>query len=122
MLRQGRQYLRPSSVFGLPFAVRGPGEIVPWSRILSDEEALCVVNAHGTQQRGGDVLVDAGLNPPGSKLTVVANTAETAAGSAGGVAHPIGSRLPVKRLADGTAYVEIRNLPPSEVIVLVNHP
>lgn len=121
VLRQGRQYLRPSSVFGLPFAVRGPGEIIPWSRILSDEEALCVVNAHGTEARGGDVLVDAGLNPPGSELTVVANTAETAAGSAGGIAHPIGSRLPVQ-LADGKAYVEIRNLPPSEVLVLVNHP
>ena len=122
VLRQGRQYLRPSSVFGLPFSLRGPGEIVAWSRILSDEEALCIVNAHGTQQRGGDVLVDAALNPPGSALTVVANTAETGAGSGVGVEHPINSQLPVKRLADGTAYVEIRNLPPSEVLVLVNHP
>ena len=68
------------------------------------------------------MLVDAALNPPGSALTVVANTAETAAGSGVGVAHPINSQLAVKRLADGTAYVEIRNLPPSEVLVLVNHP
>ncbi|MGH6635249.1 MAG: hypothetical protein ACRED0_03640 [Gammaproteobacteria bacterium] len=120
VLRQGRQYLRPSSVFGDPFTRRGPGELITWSRILSDEEALCVVNAHGTQLRGSDVLVDAGLNPSGSELTVIANTAETASGSAGGVARPIGSRVPVK-LGDGTAFVEIRNLPPSEVLVLVNH-
>ena len=30
------------------FAVRGGGELLAWSRILDDEEALCVVNAHGT--------------------------------------------------------------------------
>jgi glycosidase len=121
VLRQGRQYLRPISIFDGPFTVSGPGEIVAWSRILSDEEALCVVNAHGVQPRGGDVLVDAGLHPLGSVMTVITNTAETAAGSPSGVAHPIGSRLPVKR-RDGTAYVEIRDLPPSEVLVLVNHP
>jgi hypothetical protein len=55
-------------------------------------------------------------------MTVIANTAETAAQSAGGIEQPIGSRLPVRRLSDGTAFVEIRNLPPSEVMVLVNHP
>jgi glycosidase len=122
VLRQGRQYLRPITVFGEPFALPGSGEIVPWSRILSDEEALCVVNSHGTQIRGGNVLVDASLNPPGSTLTVVANTAQAVAQSNSGVAHPLGSRLQVKRLADGTAFVEIRSVPPSEVLVLVNHP
>lgn len=122
VLRQGRQYPRPSSVFGGPFTLRGPGEIIAWSRILSDEEALCVVNGHGTEARGGDVVVDADLNPPGSGLTVIANTAETTKGSNIGVAHPVGSRIPVKRLGDGTAFVEIRDLPPSEVLVLVNHP
>jgi glycosidase len=122
VLRQGRQYVRPISIFNGPLAVRGPGEIVAWSRILSDEEALCVVNAHGTQERGGDVLVDANLNSQVGEMTVIANTAETAAQSAGGIEQPIGSRLPVRRLSDGTAFVEIRNLPPSEVMVLVNHP
>ena len=65
------------------------------------------------------MLVDAVLNPQGGEMTVIANTAEQ---SAGGVEQPIGSRLPVRRLSDGTALVEIRNLPPSEVLVLVNHP
>jgi hypothetical protein len=46
-------------------------------------------------------------------LTVVANT---------GTSHPIGSRLEVRRLADGTAFVEIRGMRPSEVLLLVNHP
>jgi glycosidase len=122
VLRQGRQYVRPISISNGPLAVRGPGEIVAWSRILSDEEALCVVNAHGTQERGGDVLVDAALNSQGRAMTVIVNTAETAAQSAAGVAQPMGSRLPVRRLPDRTAFVEIRNLPPSEVLVLVNHP
>jgi hypothetical protein len=81
-----------------------------------------VVNAHGTQTRGGNVLVDAGLNPEGGEMTVIANTAQAAAPSASDAAHPVGSRLPVKRLPDGTAFVEIRDLPPSEVLVLVNHP
>jgi hypothetical protein len=122
VLRQGRQYQRPLSLFNGPFSERGPGELVAWSRILSDEEALCVINSHGREPRGGDVVVDASLNPQGGEMTVVANTAEAAAGTATGVAHPVGSRVPVKRLADGTAFVEIRDLPPSEVLVLVNHP
>ncbi len=122
VLRQGRQYQRPFSLFGGPFSEHGPGELVAWSRILSDEEALCVVNSHGGEPRGGDVVVDANLNPEGGEMTVVANTAEAAAGTAAGMSHPVGSRLPVKRRADGTAFVEIRDLPPSEVLVLVNHP
>ena len=121
MLRQGRQYLRPSSLFGGAFTLRGPGELIAWSRILSDEEAVCVVNSHGTESRGADVLVDASLNPPGSGLTVIVNTAQAAAGSASEFVHPVGSTLAVKRLEDGIAFVEIRDLPPSEVLVLVNH-
>lgn len=122
VLRQGRQYLRPISNFGAPFEVCGPGEIIAWSRILNDEEALCVVNSHGREPRGGNVLVDAALNPSGSEFTVIANSQQTAAGTPAGASHPIGSRLPVKRLADGTAFVEIRGVPPSEVLVLINHP
>jgi hypothetical protein len=121
VLRVGRQYPRPTSIFGRPFTMRGPGEIVAWSRILSDEEAVCVVNAHGNEVRGGDVLIDASLNPPGTELTVVANTSEAARGTSAGVAHAVGSRLSVKQ-RDGIAYVEIRDVPPSEVVVLVNHP
>ena len=122
VLRVGRQYLRPTSLFGEPFRHRGAGELAAWSRILSDEEALCVVNAHGTQPRGGDVVVDADLSPPGTEFTVVANSRDAAAGAVGGMSHAVGSRTLVKRHADGTAYVEIRDVAPSAVVVLVNHP
>ncbi|AGA33332.1 Glycosidase [Thioalkalivibrio nitratireducens DSM 14787] len=120
VLRHGRQYLRPISFLGMPFEVRGPGELIAWSRILDDEESLCVANPHGTDRRGADVIVDASLNPPGAAMTVLLNTAEVADPQAG-AAHPAGSELPVRRRGDGTAFVEIRNLPPSEVLVLSNH-
>jgi hypothetical protein len=121
VLRHGRQYLRPVSFLGLPFATRGPGELVAWSRILDDEEVLCVVNSHGTDARGADVIIDAGLNPPGSVMTVLVNTMQAAQPQALGT-HAAGSVLPVRRSGDGTAYVEIRDVPPSEVLVLGNHP
>ena len=28
------------------------GELIAWSRILDDEEALCIVNGHGAEYRG----------------------------------------------------------------------
>jgi len=122
VLRQGRQYQRPISNFGAPFELGAAGEIIAWSRILDDEEALCIVNPHGYEMRGGNVIVDASLSPPGSELTVVINTQQTMAESVTDIAQPVGARLRVKQTGDGTAYVEIHNVPPSEVLVLVNHP
>ena len=119
VLRAGRQYLRPTSLFGAPFAAAGAGDLLAWSRILSDEEALCVVNPHGTAARGAEVLVDASLNPPGSELTVILNTAEVA-GSVTGPA--VGTACPVLRRPSGEAYVSIAPLAPSESVVLINHP
>jgi glycosidase len=121
VLRHGRQYLRPVSLLGRPFEVYGPGEIIAWSRILDDEEALCVLNAHGTDSRGADVLVDAALNPPGSSMTVVLNTAQAGSPQGSTGVHPVGSVIPVQRAPDGKAYVEIRDVPASEVLVLTNH-
>jgi hypothetical protein len=120
VLRSGRQYLRPVSVFGEPFGPARAGELFGWSRILTDEEALCVANPNGLAARGADVLVDAQLNLPGSAMTVIMNSAQT-----GGVtppAHPVGSQVPVRRSASGAAYVEIRDVGPSEALVLVNRP
>ena len=37
VLRYGRQYQRPISNFGLPFALPPAGELIAWSRILDDE-------------------------------------------------------------------------------------
>jgi hypothetical protein len=66
------------------------------------------------------VLVDAQLNPPGSAFSVIMNTAE-AAGVAG-ANHPVGSQLPVRRAPSGATYLEIRDVSPSEAVVLVNRP
>jgi len=120
VLRLGRQYQRQLSNFGAPFAPAAAGELITWSRILDDEEALCVVNGHGTAQRGGDVVVDARLNPAAASFEVVVSS-EEASGNAT-PSHRAGERMPVRRRADGTAFVEIRNVGPSEVLVLVNRP
>jgi hypothetical protein len=107
------------------------GEIIAWSRILDDEEALCVVNGHGNEARGGDVLVDGSLNAASAAgdpfqgaapfLTVIANSAQAAAGGRYTGPHPVGEKLPVK-IRNGSVFVEIRGLPPSEVVVLTNRP
>jgi len=120
VLRYGRQYLRTVAEAGAEdFGEAGAGGLVTWSRILDDEEALCVVNAHGREERGARVLVDADLNPPGGVMTVILNTAQAAGISA---SHPVGEAIPVARTADGTAYVEIRGIPASETLLLINHP
>lgn len=118
VLRYGRQYQRPISEFE-NFVEAGAGDVVAWSRILDDEEALCVVNANGREERGARVLVDADLNPPDGVMTVVLNTAQAAGG---GGSHLAGETLPVKRAVNGNAYVEIHGLPPSEALVIMNHP
>ncbi|HEY7184304.1 MAG TPA: alpha-amylase family glycosyl hydrolase [Blastocatellia bacterium] len=120
VLRYGRQYPRPIAETGTEnFMEAGAGDLVTWSRILDDEEALCVINGNGREGRGGRVLVDADLNPLNSAMTVVLNTAQAAGG---GGPHQTGETLPVKRTADGTAYIEIQGLPASEALVLMNHP
>ena len=120
-LRYGRQYPRPISNFGAPFARPPAGELIAWSRILDDEEALCVVNGHGAAARGGEVLVDATLNGgPGDVFEVIANSAQAAsAGFAG--PHPVGDRLPV-HFRGPIAFVRIEPLGASEVLVLTNRP
>ncbi|HEU4590169.1 MAG TPA: alpha-amylase family glycosyl hydrolase [Steroidobacteraceae bacterium] len=126
-LRYGRQYLRQTSFAGKPFDFYGAGEFIAWSRILDDEELLCIVNGHGTDARGADVIVDATLNRRPSDphsptvMTVVLNTAQSAAGQDYAGSHPVGSAVEVKRRGDGAAYVELRNVGPSETLVLTNH-
>jgi hypothetical protein len=120
-LRAGSLYPREVAPRGGPFRLdhRG-GELVAWSRIRDGVEALCVVNGHGRQARSGDVVVDRRLSPPGSCLTVVANTAAGGGASAG--QHPPGERLPVRQRPGGPAFVSLRDVPPSEAVVLVNQP
>jgi hypothetical protein len=122
VLRHGRQYFRPLDVAGALTKPRG-GDVLGWSRILDAEEALVVANTHGTQAATeARVLIDATLHPADGTLTVVANSAQAAdpAGFAGG--HPVGSTVPVEKDGDGSTFVTVRSLGPSEVLVLTNVP
>lgn len=122
VLRHGRQYPRQIRLKGDSFDLLGPGEIIAWSRILDDEEALCVLNPHGSETKDSDVTVGAELNEPNSSMDVILNTAQAANPQGYTGSHRIGTRVPVLRTKDGRAYVEIRDLPPSEVLVLTNRP
>jgi hypothetical protein len=121
-LRCGRQYLRRISFLNKPFDLYGPGEIVAWSRILDDEELLCILNANGAESRGADVIVDAALNSGGTgTMTVVLNSAQVAQTQDYSGTQPAGSVVQVNRTADGRAFVRIENIRPAEIIVLANH-
>jgi hypothetical protein len=121
-LRCGRQYLRCISFLNKPFDFYGPGEIVAFSRILDDEELLCVMNSNGTEMRGAEIIVDVALNSGGTgKMMVVHNSAQSAGTTDDSAAHQVGSDVAVHRTADGRAFVRIENVPPAEIIVLANH-
>jgi len=128
VLRSGRQYHRRTRFLGRDFGYWGPGELIAWSRILDDEEMLCVVNGHGTAARGADVIIDAYLNRDRNgadrPLTVVLNTQQAGSPNPATYSgpHALGSTVPVHRHSTGAAFVEIRDIAPSEVIVLANHP
>ena len=122
ILRVGRQYPRQIRIPGTGFDFPKRGELVAWSRILDNQEAVCIVNPNGAAARGGDIVVSAELWSPGMKFTVVANTAQAAAGQAFNSSHSIGSTVSVKGLSSPAepAYIEIRDIQPAEVLVLVS--
>ena len=125
VLRSGRQYPRQIRLPHTWFAFPAAGELVAWSRILSAHEAVVLINPHQREWRGGDVVVAAELSPPGTEYLVVANTAQTAVGAAAYAgSHPVGERLAVRGRAfqEEPAYLEIRNVGPAEVVVLVRVP
>jgi glycosidase len=119
VLRRGKQYPREVSIKGGPFKLEhGPGEILAWSRILDRVEAVCIVNTHGKRRRGGYVLVDRRLSRPGSSLLVAVSTAAVDPGYTGN--YQVGAHVEVHQQKGGPAFVDVRDLPPSEVLVLVN--
>ncbi|MDD2759736.1 MAG: alpha-amylase family glycosyl hydrolase [Methylomonas sp.] len=75
-LRRGRQYLRPISGdgqhFGLPVMLGGQIlSLVPWSRILSDNEIVVAINTDADAPRSAWVTIDAGLHKAGDTLTCI---------------------------------------------------
>lgn len=76
---RGRQYLRPISGdgvgFGLPMMMGGEiHSIVPWSRLLDDQEALLAINTDLSSARTAWVTIDASLHKPGERLRCVYST------------------------------------------------
>ncbi len=67
-LRRGRQYPREVRFDVQGFLPPRKGELTAWSRILHDREVIVAINTNGTEYRGGDVTIDAGLHQPGSEL------------------------------------------------------
>jgi glycosidase len=120
VLRIGRQYARQIRLPFTGFEFPAAGEILAWSRILDNQEAVVVVNSNGDAERGGDVVVSAELSGLETEFTVVANTAQSATASYTG-SHPIGSKLQVKGRThpDEPAFIEIRSVKPAEVLVLI---
>jgi len=122
VLRIGRQYPRQLRLPHTGFDPPAAGELVAWSRILDDQEAVVLVNPNGTADRGGDVVIAAELSAPGTDYVVIVNTAQTAASASANPftgTHPLGERLPV--LGRGSpgqpAFVQIRDVSPAEVVV-----
>ncbi|MFZ0255673.1 MAG: alpha-amylase, partial [Gammaproteobacteria bacterium] len=121
VLRTGRQYLRPHDILGNRI-VPGGGNLMAWSRILSGNEALVVVNSHAVSSRQGRILIDAHLNSSGATMTVIANTAESADPTGFAGPHKVGSTVPVEKDSDGATFVTISAVGPSEVLILTNNP
>ncbi|HEY4789034.1 MAG TPA: hypothetical protein VIH57_23460, partial [Bacteroidales bacterium] len=83
-------------------------------------EVICIVNGHGNESRGGDIIISKELNMiyP-STFKVILNTAELVTGRGYTGTHPVGSKLIVNYEGD-VAYLEIRNVAPSEILLLIN--
>lgn len=78
-LRRGRQYLREISGdgihFGVPTTIGGQiRSIVPWSRILADEEVLCAMNTDYDQAQAAWVTVDGALHSTGDSIEILYST------------------------------------------------
>jgi glycosidase len=109
-IRQGRQYLRQISIFDSPFVYYNQGgEITAWSRILDDQEILCVFNFHGNEERGARILVDSNINMVGGKLKLIFKSQN----------NWRKNEIEVEE-SYGNHYVELLNLPPSAVLLFTN--
>ena len=53
---------------------------------------------------------------------MIGNTAQAGNPNAFSGSYPKGTRIPVLRASSGAAYIEVRDLGPSEALVLSNQP
>jgi glycosidase len=110
-LRYGRQYQRQIAYLSYPFSLETEeGQLVAWSRILTDEEVVCVINPNGAARRGAKILVDSRLNKTGRKMHQILNTTESS--------YP--ETVVVKEDSDGCHYLELDGVDPCGVLAYTN--
>ena len=112
VLRIGRQYVRQTRIPGTSFELPKASELVAWSRILDNHEAVCIVNPNGVAARGADVVVSAEIGHVGTAFTVKANTAQAAVGSVPFTdTHSVRSKVRAKGLGQPgePLFIEIRD-------------
>lgn len=125
VFREGRQFARQIRLPRTGFNnFPSGGELVAWSRLMDSQEGVCIVNPNGNEFRGGDIVVASELLSFGREFRVIANTAEAAAISQDQAftgSHPVGSTVPIidNTSLGGPAFIQIRDIPPAEVLVLV---
>jgi hypothetical protein len=110
-LRRGRQYLREISTGGA-FRFPGDGELIGWSRILYDQEAVVCLNCDGAAQRAAQITVDANLHPATSSFTVRYRSDW----SNEHLGHPPHEAVAVQS-ADGRSFISV-SLPPAGMMIL----
>jgi glycosidase len=117
-LRRGRQYRRATAIAGEDFRFQPGGELLAWSRILNDVEAIVAVNTNAVADRGSRIELDARLRPPGSAIRVKCDTSRLTDPSADALGG--GRTLIVQSMTDpNRVFVEVGVLPPAEVVVLM---
>lgn len=117
-LRRGRQYRRATAIAGEDFRFQPAGELLAWSRILNDVEAIIAVNTNAVAGRGSRIELDARLRPAGSTVRVKCDTSRLTDPSADALGG--GRTLAVQAMSDpNRVFVEVGVLPPAEVVVLV---
>jgi glycosidase len=107
-LRRGRQYLREisgdGSNFGLPDFVGGSNEIrsiVPWSRIMDDEEMVLAINTDFNNKLSIWVTIDNELHNPGDNFRCIYSTDTAQLGTTAGVEVKNGKAIEIHVPAAG---------------------
>jgi glycosidase len=121
-LRYGRTYFQPVSGDGVVFdhGAATPG-IVAFSRLVSDDEVVCVANAGTRRGWSGEVIVDDARNPVGATFEVLfSNQAEPA--MPGPVSQKAGRAVVIREaddvVTDGPARTIAVELRPMEIQIL----
>jgi Alpha amylase, catalytic domain len=101
-LKRGRQYLRELSGdgvhFGLPDFVGGSTEIrsiIPWSRILANEEMVMAINSDCVQPLSAWVTVDDNLHATNDEFICIYSVDATQVGTVSGVVQKNGKAIAI---------------------------